>query len=605
MQECDMVMKGGLTSGVVYPHVVKELSEHYRFKQIGGASAGAIAAVFAAAAEFQRQAPLLESEEPKEEEGGQEPPIGFDGVAELAKYLAHDMRTLFQPDPSFKRLFDILIAVVSETDSVLVATMRALIWPLAILASAFALGWWLFNNSGDLWEWIGIVLIAFFISFGIILASLSRVAFHHFPNADFGLCSGKTQDYAPKNKPAVGDWIRSNVDRIAGLGSNPDIPLTVGDLEARGVTLATMTTDLSTGRPYQLPFETSIHYFSKREFDRLFDSKFVKFLCETGGKHIADNTVMPTDDLYKLPVGRDFPVALAARMSLSFPGLIAAVPLYRYDDQLGDREARFMRRCLFSDGGISSNFPIHFFDAPMPRRPTFGITLGVWEEGRHSDADRVTMETHALQSTDLAVREISSPGGFAMSILNTAKDWQDTIQSMMPGYADRIVTIRLDPTKEGGMKLAMSKDTIEMLSDLGKRAGKQLVKAYSYTIDAKGFDQHRYARALSLLPKLELVLEEFANALDQPPMGVPDGLTAAQAMTEHDPAAYDVGSNSWRRDPFLAFARALEGVARGGQSEVQVPRRKRIQGREGKGLPVHDGRVRLIAESHRVPEHRR
>ena len=24
---------------------------------------------------------------------------------------------------------------------------------------------------------------------------------------------------------------------------------------------------------------------------------------------------------------------------------------------------------------LTSNFPIHFFDAPLPRRPTFGINL--------------------------------------------------------------------------------------------------------------------------------------------------------------------------------------------------------------------------------------
>jgi predicted acylesterase/phospholipase RssA len=29
----------------------------------------------------------------------------------------------------------------------------------------------------------------------------------------------------------------------------------------------------------------------------------------------------------------------------------------------------------FSDGGIASNFPIHFFDAWLPRRPTFGVNL--------------------------------------------------------------------------------------------------------------------------------------------------------------------------------------------------------------------------------------
>ncbi len=52
---CDLVMKGGVTSGVVYPYAVLQLATQYRFRSIGGTSAVAIAAAFAAAAEFGRQ----------------------------------------------------------------------------------------------------------------------------------------------------------------------------------------------------------------------------------------------------------------------------------------------------------------------------------------------------------------------------------------------------------------------------------------------------------------------------------------------------------------------------------------------------------------------
>ena len=47
---CDLVMKGGITSGIVYPNAVLSLARQYRFKNIGGTSAGAIAAAVAAAA---------------------------------------------------------------------------------------------------------------------------------------------------------------------------------------------------------------------------------------------------------------------------------------------------------------------------------------------------------------------------------------------------------------------------------------------------------------------------------------------------------------------------------------------------------------------------
>lgn len=53
-RECDLVMKGGITSGVVYPTAIRKIAAEYHFRNFGGASAGAIAAVAAAACEFRR-----------------------------------------------------------------------------------------------------------------------------------------------------------------------------------------------------------------------------------------------------------------------------------------------------------------------------------------------------------------------------------------------------------------------------------------------------------------------------------------------------------------------------------------------------------------------
>lgn len=53
--ECDLVMKGGVTSGVVYIPLVLRLKDRYRIRRIGGTSAGAIVAAYTAAAEFARE----------------------------------------------------------------------------------------------------------------------------------------------------------------------------------------------------------------------------------------------------------------------------------------------------------------------------------------------------------------------------------------------------------------------------------------------------------------------------------------------------------------------------------------------------------------------
>jgi predicted acylesterase/phospholipase RssA len=96
---CDLVMKGGITSGVVYPKAITRLSQHYRFKNIGGTSAGAIAAAVTAAAEYQRR-----------QSGSRQ---GFDILENLPEELEaklpdtgrSKLLSLFQPQPTTRRLY--------------------------------------------------------------------------------------------------------------------------------------------------------------------------------------------------------------------------------------------------------------------------------------------------------------------------------------------------------------------------------------------------------------------------------------------------------------------------------------------------------------------
>ena len=69
------------------------------------------------------------------------------------------------------------------------------------------------------------------------------------------------------------------------------------------------------------------------------------------------------------------PVVVATRLSLSFRLLISAVPLYAVDYTRKRKEDQVLERCWFTDGGVSSNFPVHLFDAPLPTRSTFAVNL--------------------------------------------------------------------------------------------------------------------------------------------------------------------------------------------------------------------------------------
>jgi hypothetical protein len=98
---CDLIMKGGVTSGVVYPLAVCELASEYWFKNIGGTSAGAIAAGITAAAECGRRRSGSDA--------------GFKQLARLPDDLKQEnfLASLFKPDPDTKKVFEVVLAAMT------------------------------------------------------------------------------------------------------------------------------------------------------------------------------------------------------------------------------------------------------------------------------------------------------------------------------------------------------------------------------------------------------------------------------------------------------------------------------------------------------------
>lgn len=572
-EECDLIMKGGITSGVVYPQAVARIARSYRLRSIGGSSAGAIAAGFAAAAEYRRQS------------GGGDDMAGFDGIAALSEDLAENLHDLFQPRPGFAPLFTLLMGAAS-------GDLRGAAWRVwrtpAVVAAALLvllLEWaWLAGNF-----WAGATaLLAVPLGLALwIAAPLLRLVLRDLPAANFGLCPGLRQP--GHDSPGLTDWMDAHLQRISG--KPPEAPLTAGDLAAHRIQIAAMTTDLSSQRPFQLPLATKIHYFSLAEWRPLFPAPFLDALI-AGRTPLAHGQGHAPPDLYQLPVGDDFPVLLVARMSLSFPGLIEAIPLWRHDDQIRlpgpeGRTVGRLARCLFSDGGISSNFPIHFFDSLLPSRPTFGIALAGWDPARHK-ADRVHLPRRNPTSTNLAVQPITGLGDFLMAILNTAKDWRDTLQGMLPGYAERVVTVRLDDATEGGMNLDMPPEVIGRLAGYGAEAGEALVARYSYAAGARGFDAHRQLRGRVTVPKLAEALGGFSTAMASRPAGAPAALTGREALERGEGGNEERGAGAPR--PGLS-SRCLALADDLAELETQGCEPDRAS----------DATIRLVAVADRVP----
>lgn len=512
---CDLVMKGGITSGVVYPKAVRELSKHYRFECIGGTSAGAIAAVVTGAAEYGRQSG------------------GFAKLEKVQQDLSESLKEKFQPTPALAPLFNLALAIMTRKPkqifSALITNfarqaMLGILPGLAVLLVLVMLG----EPIG------GIVFGAFLMALGF-LACAAYMAFRQLtrelPKHDYGLCTGLTQPDAPV--PALTDWLCTVIDDVAGLERGTG-PLTVSMLTAELITVRTVTTDITTRRPYSLPLSTNIHAFSEAEFRRIFPKSVVDHMVKVSDPVSADWGIKDGDLHYFK--SDDLPVVVLARMSLSFPGLIAAVPLHRVDYTLVNpgTEGR-VRRCLFSDGGLSSNFPLHFFDNFLPQRPTFGISLGELDPQRVQPGSeqllggRIHLPLKPGEGQLLPTTGFAGLIGFIMAMFNSAKDWQDSLQSILPGYRERIVTVSLKPD-EGGLNLEMPRETIEFLGSLGEAAGQRIVADFN-------FDEHRWRRYLVELRAIEDMLLRFNQSWNAPGKG-PSGLSYREIATDYMPKSY-------------------------------------------------------------------
>ena len=82
---CDLTMRGGVASAMVYPLAVCALAEHYVIRRVAGSSAGAVTAAATVAAELGRAAP-----DPAAPPRRPAVTPGFAGLAELIGWLAGD-----------------------------------------------------------------------------------------------------------------------------------------------------------------------------------------------------------------------------------------------------------------------------------------------------------------------------------------------------------------------------------------------------------------------------------------------------------------------------------------------------------------------------------
>ena len=99
----------------------------------------------------------------------------------------------------------------------------------------------------------------------------------------------------------------------------------------------------------------------------------------------------------------------------------------------------------------------------------------------------------------------------------------DNLQSMVPGYRDRLVHVFLDQ-KEGGLNLNMPKEVLDALSGYGTLAGQKLIDRFLQGMDdgkptVMTWDNHRWIRYRSTMALLETFLADFAYSVEHPEPG--------------------------------------------------------------------------------------
>ncbi|WP_162930098.1 patatin-like phospholipase family protein [Pseudophaeobacter sp. EL27] len=587
MRECDLIMKGGTTSGVVYPQAIYRIGKDYRLRSVGGTSAGAIAATVAAAAEYRRQTSPDQDDE-----------TGFDQIAALSDELGDNLTRYLQPSKDLAPFFEAFIEyqeLKQKEKKPSWFKLIKVIWPKLKSyrrkplrnGSLIAAGGVVAGVAGG-GIGLGILGVGAGLAWGVVqlVLSLIKTISAQLKANDYGMVPGTTQPGVGDGKTqAISDWLADRVDKIAGhwQDSPPKTPLTLGDLQkgrgdqAPGIALSTMTTDLTSRRPYSLPLKMPGYFFNPHEFEKILPKRVVDYMVQVGNG--GKSTGPEGKELYPMPLGGDFPVVLMARMSLSFPILLQAVPLYRQDK--AKNGGKSWVRCLFSDGGIASNLPVHFFDAWLPRRPTFAISLDSFDKTRHSETeDRIHFDQGIRDRLHLPVQPITGLLGFLASIFNTAKDWQDKLQAEVPGMYERVVTVRLEP-HQGGSNIAMPPEVIKQLKDYGAEAGRKLVDEFD-------FDENRWRRALCLLPELEKALPGMHDAIKTHRAG-PENWTYEELARLHQSDFYPPKTPNW---PAEVLEPALDELADLGE---RIDAKDDAQMVSGGVTPDYDAGLRLVA----------
>jgi predicted acylesterase/phospholipase RssA len=337
----------------------------------------------------------------------------------------------------------------------------------------------------------------------------------------------------------------------------------------RLINLRLMTTDLVRRRPYAFPLQPAseedqlwLQLDELRESES-FPESVLAVLSESESRQLVDKAGR-IRTYHALPDPWDVPVIFAVRLSMAMPILFTAIPMYRLvqpqliRDDLGrtmfqdehvfkteirppDLDASTkpqtqsdlagVEELWFSDGGITSNFPVDLFDTFLPQWQSVALSLGSYPTwAPHQDV----VLPHDWE-TDVGAPNApltNSGMSFLKATLDTAMTWRDRTQADSNSRHGRIAEVRLRPD-EGGTHLFMPRAVVASLALRGALAGARLrcriadpiqwdrVRWLRLRVALRNLEQLRQSTR-AMLPELEQMLsgpEWLENLTHNYPMG--------------------------------------------------------------------------------------
>lgn len=269
--------------------------------------------------------------------------------------------------------------------------------------------------------------------------------------------------------------------------------------------------------------------FDPADLARLFPAAVVSAMT-AGAAPVAfrtpDRDATGPVELYPLPQPWDLPVVFAVRASLSFPTLFQAIRLYEvvlptdlpgqpttdpaqalavrteYGQPFAAPEGprgllrypalppgtHVAHELWLTDGGVTSNFPIHLFDTVLPLWPTVGLDLGDYPLGAAHQDVKLSLDDPPGPSLLRPLRPALT--SFLAAMFGTALSWRDSSQLVMPAYRGRIAVVR-QGADEGGTNLYMTTDKIASLALRGMVAGMRLRRRFA---DEDYWRRHQWLR---------------------------------------------------------------------------------------------------------------